>query len=515
MTLRALRVLLAPAQVDDAVDFPVSKKKLAELEKKVERNDVLEEELKEAREEIRRLREKLTKVQNSLPVLGADPRTAAAVGVPTSKAYYPRPRPSPEEKRKPGGQPGHPGVTRSRPAPNAPPRHRRLVRCPKCGAALGQPCDEGRRPLTDLVAPRTETFDLVVHRYECGACGERVHAPLPVGEGEEFGPNVRAIAVTLRAHGMSLGKVHDFLLSTWGLQVSVATILSWERQEGNALDPTYQGLHEQLTNATLNPSSEGDETGFPINGENGWTWVGVGGNDGTVVYSTLPTRGQDGALGMWKGYTGGLTRDGYHSYNVLLEALHQMDLVHVNRWLQKGEVSYHIEPRGFLKEKPPRFLQAGRPPAEFLRFAEGIRSRLREAVLWHEPHDKVQSPWRFRHYERAVGSMRRFVSRLWKDPDAARIAKDILGQLPGLFLFLRDPWVSWNSNGAEKEVRAFVVHRKMAGGRRTWRGAWVLDRIMTVFRTCRKRGVKFLDVLAKKVDLLQVGPGPPSATPGD
>jgi hypothetical protein len=38
---------------------------------------------------------------------------------------------------------------------------------------------------------------------------------------------------------------------------------------------------------------------------------------------------------------------------------------------------------------------------------------------------------------------------------------------------------------------------------------------MTVFRTCRKRGVKFLDVLAKKVDLLQVGPGPPSATPGD
>lgn len=513
MTPRALRLLLAPTDENDRVT--ISRSKLERLlREKDEENEKLRDERVKLREEIRRLREKLSASQNSLPMVGADPRTAPAAGVPSSKTFYPRPRPPPEERRKPGGQPGHPGVTRPRPVPNAPPRHLTLRSCPECGTTLGRPCDEWRRPLTDIALSHAETFDLVVHRYDCPGCGERVHAPLLVGDGEEFGPNLRSLAVTLRAHAMSLGKIRDFLQAVWGLDVSVATILSWERAAGNALDPIYQGLHQQLTNAAITPSAEGDETGFPINGTNGWTWVGVSGNGSTVVYSTLPSRGQDSALGMWWGYTGAITRDAYHSYNAVTEASHQMDLVHVNRWLQKVEVSHHIEPRGFLVEKPPKYEQAGRPPAEFLRFAEGVRARLKGAVVWHETHEKVPSPWRYRRYDRAVRSMTRWVARAWKDRDAVRIAKDISGQLPGLFLFLRDPWVSWNSNGAEREVRAFVVHRKMAGGRRTWRSAWVLDRMMSVWRTCRKRRVKFLDVLAGKVNPLQLGPGPPSGAPG-
>lgn len=144
----------------------------------------------------------------------------------------------------------------------------------------------------------------------------------------------------------------------------------------------------------------------------------------------------------------GITRDAYHSYNMRREALHQMDLVHVNRWFQKVEVSHHIEPRGFLRENPPTYIQSGRAPAEFLQFAAGVRGKMRKEVVWDGTHAKVRSPWRLRRYERAVRSTRRFASRSWKDEDAARIAKDILGQLPGLYRFLRDPWVSWNSNGA-------------------------------------------------------------------
>jgi hypothetical protein len=81
-------------------------------------------------------------------------------------------------------------VTRPRPLPNAPPRHLTLRACTKCGTVLGKACDEWRRPLTDLVLSHAETFDPVVHRYDCLGCGERVHVPLPVGDGQEFGPNV-------------------------------------------------------------------------------------------------------------------------------------------------------------------------------------------------------------------------------------------------------------------------------------------------------------------------------------
>jgi hypothetical protein len=142
MRSRALRVLLSPEQVDDAVDFPVSKKKLSELQRSSEASDRPKKELERAREEIRRLREKPSALENSLPVVGANGRTAAAAGIPTSKTYYCRPSPAPEEKRKPGGQPGPPGVTRPRPVPNAPPRHITLRACPKFGTVSGKPCDE-------------------------------------------------------------------------------------------------------------------------------------------------------------------------------------------------------------------------------------------------------------------------------------------------------------------------------------------------------------------------------------
>ncbi|MDG6917609.1 MAG: hypothetical protein JRM85_08470 [Nitrososphaerota archaeon] len=57
MRSRALRVLLSSEQVDDAVDFPVSKKKLSELQRRSEELDRTKKELERAREEIRRPRE--------------------------------------------------------------------------------------------------------------------------------------------------------------------------------------------------------------------------------------------------------------------------------------------------------------------------------------------------------------------------------------------------------------------------------------------------------------------------
>ena len=137
MRSQALRLLFSPEQVDDPVDFPVSRKKLAEFRRRSEELDRTKQGLERTREdrrrlqeEIRRLREKLSVLENSLPAVEANGRTAAAAGIPTSKTYHPRPRPPPEEQRRPGGQPGHPGVTRPRPVPNAPPRHLTLRMCP-------------------------------------------------------------------------------------------------------------------------------------------------------------------------------------------------------------------------------------------------------------------------------------------------------------------------------------------------------------------------------------------------
>ena len=162
----------------------------------------------------------------------------------------------------------------------------------------------------------------------------------------------------------------------------------------------------------------------------------------------------------------------------------------------------------------PTFERAGRPPAEFLRFATGVRARLRKEVRWTERYPEASAAARARRYGRAVRSMGRCLTREWRDPDAARIADELGQRLETLFTFVRDPGTSWNSNEAEREVRVAVVHRKISGGRRTTRGAWVLERLLTVWRTCAKRERRFWGVVTDKLGALpETGAGPPSARP--
>lgn len=92
-----------------------------------------------------------------------------------------------------------------------------------------------------------------------------------------------------------------------------------------------------------------------------------------------------------------------------------------------------------------------------------------------------------------------------KDSDAARIAKELRKRRGMLFTFLRPPRVPYHNNGVANAIRQGVLIWRVSGGRRTWAGAHVLERLLTVYRTCRKRGVSFRDRLITTL----MGPGPP------
>src|SRR5580658_9730403 len=524
MSPRDPRVLFAPEPDEEPI--PVSPRKLAELLRQLEDRSRLERELHEAREEIRRLREEkarsrekssalktaLDRLRSSLAVLGTDAKTAASVGVPSSRVFFRRPPPPPEHRRSTGGQPGHPGSTRARPTPNAPPRILALQECPKCEEPLGDPSDSWSRPVTDLPAPSLEIFDLVVQRYKCPGCGERVHAPIPEAYRGDFGPRLKALVAELRVLGMPFEKIAELLTMNYGLEVSVASLLAMEEGVAESLDETYRELSEELRDVQRTPHAQGDETGMPVNGETEWLWVGT--SPKATVYHIQEGRGGKEAASMWAGYRGTLTHDGLDSYNAVKGAIHQMDLVHVNRWLQQVEASHGIAPRGLLSQRGPLYRRRGRPPREFLRFAQGIRARLRAEVRWAERYPGVSAESREHRYARAVKSMDRFLSREWQDEDAVRIYKELGQRLERLFTFVRIPGVPWNSNEAEREVRVAVIHRKISGGRRTARGAWVLERLLTVWRTCAKRRLRFWETVSDKLEgQPQRGLGPPSAGP--
>lgn len=214
-----------------------------------------------------------------------------------------------------------------------------------------------------------------------------------------------------------------------------------------------------------------------------------------VVYRIAPSRAQDVVRELLDGYTGTVVRDAWDPYDCLTTAGHQLDLLHLNRWLERAEYLRRVEPRPLLTEVEPKLLSAGRPPEEFLRFADRVRRIVRGAIRWSEGHP--DAPGRVRR--RVEWSARRVLTRLlnapWHYPDAVRIAKELRKRRGMLFTFVVTPGVPWHNNEAERQVRQGVLFRKISGGRRSWLGAWILERLLTVYRTCKKRGLDYLRVV--------------------
>ncbi len=464
--------------------------------------------LEELEEENRRLREELRRRKTSAPFLAASGRTAEAGGMPSSKTFYRRPS-SGGRKRPSGGQPGHQGFGRHRPVPNAPSVRVALERCPERDTLLADPCDSSHRTITDLPLPSLMVFDLEVLRYRCPGCHHRVHADPPFPPNQQFGPVLASWVAHQRMLGLSVEKVRTSARESFGLEISEASVLALEGWVAERLGPTYERLRAEVKEA---PAVCADETSFRISGKNGWMWVYT--HLAATVYQIAPTRGRAAVLEVLGGYEGTVEHDAWDPYDAIDTADHALDPVHVNRWLERAEIRHRMEPRPLLEERAPKYTSAGHPPEEFLRFVDGVRSIYREAILMVKDRKRVPNGERKRAYRRAVQRMTALLRVEWKDSDARRIAKELRRRLGMLFTFVRKPGVPWNNNSAENAIRQGVLIRKISGGRRTWVGAQVLERLLTVYRTCRKQGRSFRSfVLNALAESPLPGVGPPSGCP--
>jgi transposase len=483
----AVKVLFAPDDEDSEplTLFPPERRRIRE---QLERSERLEQENRELKEKLRRLQDELRRYKACAPMLAASDRTAEVGNIPSSRVFYRRPvhrDPMPT-----GGQPGHRGYARERPVPNAPPLKLTLERCTECGTRLGEPFGVRRRTITELPEPRPIVFDIEIARYNCPGCHRREEPDCPYPPHQQYGFSLVSRVVQLRLLGLSTSKIADYLAGAHGVKVSTAAVLKMERWSAESLGPLYETLKAEIPRQ---PVIHADETKFRIGGENGWLWSFS--TPETVVYRIAPSRGQDVVEEVLHGAQGTLVHDGWVPYEVIRTARHQLDLLHVNRWLEREEILHRIEPRPLLHEVPARLTSAGPPPREFIDFADTTRWLVRYAIEWADRHPNAPGRERREVYRSMRRLMADHLRREWKDPAAARIAHELWKRRGMLFTFLVTPGVSWNNNPAETEIRQGVLYRKISGGRRSWEGARALERLMSIYRTCRKRGLGFVKVL--------------------
>lgn len=472
-------------------------KELLEKDLNKERLDkeYIEKKKKELEKENENLKKQLSQLKSSALLLGASDKTAEAGGVPSSKIYYKRNR-NKSNKKSTGGQPGHNGHGRKKPIPNTPPIHITLKICPLCQNSKIKESKSATqsRTITDIPPPSHSIYDIIYHRYWCPVCKKLVRGTVPwLPPNQEFGPFIACWIAYHRILGLTLPKIRSSLNETYGMQLSDDTILKLEKWVADTLQDDYNELKEEIVKANV---VNADETGFRIGGENAWLWVFV--NSLVSLYLVAPTRGHAVPENVLDEFDGILGRDAWKPYDFVKCSGHQLDLLHVNRWLERAEILHYVEPRTLLTSRSMKLKRRGRPPEKFLCFVDGVRAILKKAIEYAEsepPQNNKESQKARKDFE---NEMEALLEKDWKDKDVVRISKELRKRLNMLFTFIEVEGVPWHNNDAERAIRKGVLARKISGGRRTWKGAEIFQVLLSICETAKKNGENFIQLVEKK-----------------
>lgn len=271
---------------------------------------------------------------------------------PSSDAPWAKPAPKRSSRtssgRRPGKQPGAPGVSRSL---SDDPNETRLIEphhCQGCGASLATTGVHGRerRQVLDVAGPAP----LTITEYQrlsklCRGCGtvtaagwddaavtaDHAETVAAAGSPVRIGPEVCARAALLTcAHYLPVGRARDLLQALTAIDVSTGFVAGIRGRAARRLERKFLGHMQKLLTAA--PVLHADET--PGRADGALTYVHVA----CTEYLTLMHTGDRSAKtidngGVLAEYTGTLVRDGYAGYTHL-PAVHAWCAAHLLRDLR-------------------------------------------------------------------------------------------------------------------------------------------------------------------------------------
>ena len=223
------------------------------------------------------------------------------------------------EPKKPGRKKGHPGTFRDRTRPPDEVIDVPVDRCPDCGVDL-ENVETHQQFQTELpkVEPIVTQFNVQVGTCPC--CGKRVQgrherqtSDALGAATESFGPNVHALASTLKYQGgLCFAKIGRLLREFFAFAAVPSTFARAAQRLARKAVPTIEGLRQQLRRSAW---VHGDETGWRIGTLSVWDWVFC--NDEITLFDIARGRGHEVILKMLgDDFEGVMCSDGFAAYDV-------------------------------------------------------------------------------------------------------------------------------------------------------------------------------------------------------
>jgi transposase len=388
----------------------------------------------------------------------------------------PKPEPPPgPERRKAGGQPGHPAHQRELFPPamlTSDPTDYLLGACPGCGGHL-HVTDAEPIQVVQQVDIRDVPLEIHEHRSHPGWCPHcrKTHyapLPLPIARGGLAGPRLTTLIAYLKGvcHA-SFSTIRKFIRDVIGLTICRGQLSKIIGKVSRALERPDEELLDHLPNEDfLNV----DETGHKQNRQRQWIWCFRA--ELYTLFKIDPTRSGDVLIEVlgteFDGVLGCDYFSAYRRYHREFGVALQFCLAHLIRDVK------------FLTTLPD-----ARDRAYGERLLGGLRS-LFEVIHRREELSE-------RDFQVRLEAARARVLRLGTlDVPATRaclnLAKRFAAHGESYFRFITTPGVAPTNNLAEQAIRFVVIDRLITQGTRSERGNRWCERIWTVLATCRQQG---------------------------
>lgn len=404
--------------------------------------------------------------------------------------------------RLPGGQPGHPGVTRPL-VPveelTTPPVEVLPATCP-CGHTFTPDAPRAGAPyrhqVWDIPPVTPVLVEYQLHHRTCPDCGTTVRAPYPAGVPTlSLGPQVQAVITTLTGqYHLAKQAVSRLLRDFFGIPASAATVCAVEQAMSRVLAGPVAAVRTAVAQAPIKCI---DESGWaqrrdPDPGQpdaptlkRPWLWSVT--TPEATVYLIRRGRNQTVArelLGLGEdatAYDAVVNSDRHGAYNFLPLTARQICWAHLDR--------------DFLA-----LSERHDPTAAHL----GTRLLIQADLLFAAWHQYRQGLLSFPALGETLAPVRATVLTLLHagrqaDDKTQTFCHNLRQMEPALWTFLRVEGVEPTNNAAERSQRKGVMKRDRTFGTQSSAGSRYVERILTTVATCQQQGANTLTYLTEAV----------------
>jgi transposase len=373
-----------------------------------------------------------------------------------------------KEGTKLGAPKGHKGVTRKTPEPTES-KTLSLDCCPHCQNKLGKPKRIEKRMIEEIPEPQPlRVIEFSIPHYHCSHCDKEVIATDPeLPKVGNLGNNLLAQITLMRFEDrLPHRKIANTLNRQYGLTLTPATILDVTRRVSDQLSGFYNNIKEEVRNA---PRLNADETGAKVNGIKHWFWVFMSIN--SVLFCLRRNRDHKVVIeAIGKDYDGILTCDGLKQYSKVIKRIQRC-------W------AHLLREAKFFAQK-----HEGQARVLYNSLSE-LFAKIKTVTV------KTPIEARKEIFVDCVKKIQSYIKTAKSYTELKKFATTLENGLHNWFTCVLHPEIEPTNNRAERELREFVVQRKIFGSLRSEKGMIITETIMSVLATWRIRGLNTYNML--------------------